>query len=136
FVRDDPAVYEPLAGARPRPLALRSRQDVPDAVRWRPSVLPPTIDVAPAALATSAEHVVVEGVVSHPVGVHDVVVLVRPAGASVVERKVEYAAAPVGATSFSFRAEVPLEPGGNRITIVARDRAKVQGRAERWVFRG
>lgn len=136
FVRDDPAVYEPLAGARPRPLALRSRQDVPDAVRWRPSVLPPTIDVAPVALATSAEHVVVEGVVSHPVGVHDVVVLVRPAGASVVERKVEYAAAPVGATSFSFRAEVPLEPGGNRITIVARDRAKVQGRAERWVFRG
>lgn len=136
FVRDDPAVVTTISGSGARDVALHSRQDVPDAVRWRASVLPPTIEVQAVTLATTASHVLVEGRVSHPEGVHDVVVFVRPAKSSAVERKVEYAAAPAGATSFSFRAEVPLDPGGNRITIVARDRSKVQGRVERWVFRG
>jgi len=39
------------------------------------------------------------------------------------------------ANELKFTAAVPLEPGGNRITILARDGAKVEQRHDVWVYR-
>jgi carboxyl-terminal processing protease len=101
----------------------------------RPAVLPPTISVDPHPQVTSANAIELRGVVAHPERVRDVVVLVRPPGPAQIDHKVAYAAGKAGGEPLSFRAEVPLEPGGNRVIIVARDGAKVEQRRDLWVYR-
>jgi len=104
-------------------------------VRYRPGVLPPTIEVEPFARSTSSARLLLRGRVTHPGRVRDVVVLVRPPGPAQIDRKVQYIAGGETATSLTFEADVPLEPGGNRIIVLARDDRKVQQRDEAWVFR-
>jgi hypothetical protein len=77
--------------------------------------------------------------VRHPERARDVVVLVRPPGTAQVDHKVYFqandATTGAAATSLDFRTAVPLAPGGNRITILARDGAKVVQRHDVWVYR-
>lgn len=106
-----------------------------DRIVLRPGVLPPSIELEKFPGLTSAAKVSIKGYIEHPQRVRDVVVLVRAPGPSQVDRKVHYQAADPGAIKLEFATDVPLEPGGNRITILARDAAKVEHRRDIWVFR-
>ena len=76
-----------------------------------------------------------EGVASHPRHLRDVVVMLRPPGPGQLDKKVEYVAAAAGGKSLEFEAEIPLEPGGNRIFVLARADGDVQNSTELWVYR-
>ena len=115
--------------------ALQPIEEGGEAVVVRPAVVPPTIEVEPHPRVTSAERIELRGVVTHPDRVRDVVVLVRPPGPAQIDRKVAYAANKSEDGRLSFRADLPLEPGGNRVIIVARDGAKVEQRHDLWVYR-
>lgn len=115
----------------------------PLAELWRePLVLPPGLVLEPVPRVVKDDHVTLRGTATHPRRVRDVAVLVRPPGASQIDRKVHYAASPEGPAAgpavgqaLAFEADVPLEPGGNRITILVRDGKKVERREDVWVFR-
>lgn len=87
----------------------------------------------------SSSSVALAGTASHPVRVRDVVVTVRASGPSQPERKVFYLANRAlegeGAKTLTFDAEIPLEPGSNRVTILVRDHDKVERRRDLWLFR-
>ncbi len=104
-----------------------------------PLVLPPTLTLESVPRVVSDASFTIRGTATHPRRVRDVAVLVRPPGASQMDHKVHYAANPAAsgpkAQSQSFEAEVPLEPGGNRVTILVRDGRKVERREDVWVFR-
>ncbi len=108
-------------------------------LRPRVQVLPPTVAIDSLPRVSTAATVVVRGVARHPERVRDVVVLVRPPGVGQIDHKVYFATNDVaegdGARAFTFEAAVPLEPGGNRISVVARDAAKVVRREDLWVYR-
>ena len=106
-----------------------------DKLQQRVLVRPPTVELGEYPRATSAATVSLEGIVTHPQGVRDVVVMVRPPGPSQYDRKVSYKSSPKLDGELRFKADVPLEPGGNRIAVLARDAAKVQRRRDIWIFR-
>jgi carboxyl-terminal processing protease len=124
-----PADLEALAA-----LEGQAKDGLADLTRRR-AVLPPAIEVGRFPRLTSAAVFTIEGAAVHPVRIRDVVVLVRPPGAAAVERKVHYESATGDVKRLPFTAQVPLEPGGNRVTILARDGAKVQHRRDLWVYR-
>ena len=105
------------------------------ALERRVSVRPPEIELSEHPRATSAATVKLAGRVTHPQGVRDVVVMVRPPGPSQFDRKVAYDASAETSNELAFTADVPLEPGGNRIAIIARDRAMVEQRRDVWIYR-
>lgn len=104
-----------------------------------PLVVPPSLRVEGLPRVVKDDHVTIRGVVEHPRRLRDVMVLVRPPGPSQIDRKIHYVANPEvrgpASQTLSFEAEVPLEPGGNRISIVARDGQKVELHEDLWVFR-
>jgi carboxyl-terminal processing protease len=91
------------------------------------------------ARVTKAAAIELRGTITHKERARDVVVLVRPPGTAQVDRKVYFGANDASdgeaARTLSFAASVPLEPGGNRITVLARDGAKVVHRHDVWVYR-
>lgn len=105
----------------------------------QPLVMPPSLTLEPVPRVVSDASFTLRGTATHPRRVRDVAVLVRPPGASQMDHKIHYAANSAiqgeEAQSLSFEAEVPLEPGGNRVTILARDGRKVERREDVWVFR-
>ncbi|MBX7079668.1 MAG: PDZ domain-containing protein [Nannocystaceae bacterium] len=109
------------------------------AVHPRIQVRPPTVELAALPRTTKAASIELSGTVRHPERARDVVVLVRPPGTAQVDHKVYFqandASTGAAATSLDFRTAVPLAPGGNRITILARDGAKVVQRHDVWVYR-
>jgi carboxyl-terminal processing protease len=102
----------------------------------RRSVRPPSLDLQPIPRRTTAAAITLEGVASHPRHLRDVVVMVRPPGPGQVDRKIEYAAAGPDGKTLAFDAEIPLEPGGNRVFVLARSDGDVQVSRELWVYRG
>lgn len=117
--------------------ASGKRVDKP--LRPRMQVLPPTVTIDALPRVANQASVVVRGVARHPERVRDVVVLVRPPGVGQIDHKVYFATNDVaegeGARAFAFEAAIPLEPGGNRISVLARDAAKVTRREDLWVYR-
>lgn len=126
-----PADLDGLGPAGPRDSKLAPARRI--------QVLPPTVELEPTPRTTRDATIAIAGTVRHVERVRDVVVLVRPPGATRTDRKVFYLAndASDGALgrALPFRADVPLEPGGNRISVLARDGAKVMHRRDLWVFR-
>ena len=61
--------------------------------------------------------------------------MVRPPGPGQSDKKVEYVAAGPDGETLEFEAEIPLEPGGNRIYVLARSDGDVQASRELWVYR-
>jgi len=108
-------------------------------VQPRMPVLPPQVDMDSLPRMTKSATVELRGAITHPERARDVVVLVRPPGPGQRDRKVHYGAndATTGpdARKLPFVAEVPLAPGGNRITVLARDGAKIVHRRDYWVYR-
>ncbi|MCA9705580.1 MAG: PDZ domain-containing protein [Myxococcales bacterium] len=117
----------------------RPKGDPLEALEREPMVLPPSLTLEPVPRVLEDATVTLRGTATHPRRVRDVAVLVRPPGASQMDHKVHYAANPESqgakAQSLTFEAEVPLEPGGNRVTILVRDGRKVERREDVWVFR-
>lgn len=105
----------------------------------RMPVLPPRVDIDATPRMTNGETVELRGAIVHPERARDVVVLVRPPGASQRDRKIHFGANDAtegeAARTLRFVAQVPLAPGGNRITVLARDGAKVVHRRDLWVYR-
>lgn len=103
------------------------------------AVLPPSLTIREFPMKTARAEITLAGVAGHPERVRDVVVMVRPPGTAQVERKVLYAANAwtMGeqGRALAFEAAIPLSPGGNRITILARDGAQVEQRLDVWVYR-
>ncbi len=101
----------------------------------RRGVHPPTLDIRPVPRRTTAAALKLEGVASHPRRLRDVVVMVRPPGPGQSDKKVEYVAVGPDGESLEFEAEIPLQPGGNRIYVLARSDGDVQTSRELWVYR-
>ncbi len=99
----------------------------------RRTVRPPTLKIDAVPRRTTAQAVKLEGIASHPRHLRDVVVMVRAPGPGQPDRKVEYVAAQ--GTSLEFEAEIPLEPGGNRVFVLARSDGDVQTPRELWIYR-
>ncbi len=108
---------------------------VPAGLLARRLVRPPTLEVKPVPRRTTAAALTLEGVASHPRHLRDVVVMVRPPGPGQIDKKVEYVAARPDSAALEFEAEIPLEPGGNRIFVLARSDGDVQNSTELWVYR-
>lgn len=120
-------------------LSGKPKLDLQGELEREPLVLPPGLAIDEVPRVVKDDHVTIRGTATHPRWVRDVAVLVRPPGVSQVDRKVHYAAnaASQGAAaqSLRFEVEVPLEPGGNRITVLVRDGRKVERTEDVWVFR-
>ncbi|MGH1346583.1 MAG: MXAN_5808 family serine peptidase [Nannocystales bacterium] len=112
-----------------------SESGAPKGLVARRSVRPPTLEVKPIPRRTTAAAVTLEGLASHPRHLRDVVVMVRPAGPGQVDRKVEYVAAGPQGTALEFEAEIPLQPGGNRVLVLARGDGDVQNSTKLWIYR-
>ena len=130
FVPSDLGTWT-AGGKRPAdPLAKQERA---------PLVLPPRLTLESVPRVVQDATFTLRGTATHPRRVRDVAVLVRPPGPSQMDHKVHYAANPIRqgakAQTLTFEAEVPLEPGGNRVTILVRDGRKVERREDVWVFR-
>lgn len=125
FVAEDQGGFSPHDGASGAPKGLVARR----------SVRPPTLELGPVPRRTTASKVELTGVASHPRLLRDIVVMVRPPGPGQIDHKVEYAAAGPGGETLQFEAEIPLEPGGNRIFVLARGDGDVQNSREVWVYR-
>ncbi|MEM9462459.1 MAG: MXAN_5808 family serine peptidase [Myxococcota bacterium] len=131
FVPSDLGTWTANEGKRPAdPLAGQERA---------PLVLPPRLTLESVPRVVKDATFTLRGTATHPRRVRDVAVLVRPPGPSQMDHKVHYAANPVRqgaeAQTLAFETEVPLEPGGNRVTILVRDGRKVERREDVWVFR-
>lgn len=119
-------------------LTVGTKPGKPSLLR-RVQVLPPRIEIDALPRVTKAATIEVTGTIHHPERSRDVAVLLRPPGTGRADRKVFYAANDAtdgaAARALTFKTSVALEPGGNRITILARDGAKVSARQDVWVFR-
>lgn len=120
-------------------LSGKAKVDPLAALEREPLVLPPGLVIDEVPRVVKDDHITLRGTATHPRWVRDVAVLVRPPGVSQIDQKVHYAANPASqgaqAQSLAFEVEVPLEPGGNRITILVRDGRKVERTEDVWVFR-
>ena len=125
FVAEDQGGFGPTEGATGSRQGLVARR----------SVRPPTLELKPVPRRTTAAKIELEGVASHPRHLRDVVVMVRSSGPGQIDHKVEYAAAGPDGGTLLFEAEVPLEPGGNRVFVLARGEGDVQTSHEVWVYR-
>lgn len=120
-------------------LAGKPKVDPLAGLEREPLVLPPGLVLDELPRVVKDDHIRLRGTATHPRWVRDVAVLVRPPGVAQIERKVHYAANPASqgapAQSLRFEVDVPLEPGGNRITVLVRDGRKVERTEDVWVFR-
>lgn len=106
-----------------------------EGVGARRSVRPPTLALKPVPRRTTAASIQLHGTASHPRHLRDVVVMVRPPGPGQSDKKVEYVAVGPDGETLEFEAEIPLEPGGNRVFVLARSDGDVQSSRELWVYR-
>ena len=103
--------------------------------RWQ--VIPPIIELAPAALAVSSGTFTVKGVVKDDNHVEDVYIYVTNDAAKIETRKVFYTSSRdrSSRTSLEFTSNVPLWPGSNEIVIVARENEQVTSVRQFYVYR-
>ncbi|MBK9069503.1 MAG: PDZ domain-containing protein [Myxococcales bacterium] len=103
--------------------------------RWQ--VIPPIIELAPAALAVSSGTFTVKGVVKDDNHVEDVYIYVTNDAAKIETRKVFYASSRDrgSRTALEFSANVTLWPGSNEIVIVARENEQVTSMRQFYVYR-
>jgi carboxyl-terminal processing protease len=118
----DTAVDDGGGGARPLELA--------------PAIDPPQIELSEIPRSVDAPTLELRGVARHLERVRDVVIWVRAEGAHSRDRKVWYGANTDTGSSWSFSGSVPLEPGTNRIRVIARDGDRVERWQDLWVHRG
>jgi len=103
--------------------------------RWQ--VTPPNITLGSSQLEVASGTYSLAGTVSDDTHVEDVYVFVSNQGAKIDGRKVFYKSNRGGAkdSKLDFKTDVPLWPGSNQITIVARENSDVRSIHTFFVFR-
>ncbi len=98
---------------------------------------PPAIAVNTKALETSNETYKLNGVVTDETHVEDVYIFVSNSRAKIDSRKVYYRSNRGGKDpkSLDFATELPLWPGSNMVTVVARSNSEVRSVKTMYVFR-
>jgi len=102
---------------------------------WK--VTPPTIAIKSPTYATNAPTYSLQGTIKDETHVEDVYVFVSNPGAKIDGRKIFYKSNRGGSTSskLDFTADVPLWPGSNQITVIARENANVRALSTMYVYR-
>ena len=100
-------------------------------------VTPPKIEIKAPAYATSAATYSLDGKITDETHVEDVYVYVSNPNAKIDGRKIFYQSNRGGSAkdALDFTAEVPLWPGSNQITIVAREKTDVRALTTLYVYR-
>jgi carboxyl-terminal processing protease len=100
-------------------------------------VTPPTIEIKAPSYATSAATYSLDGKVVDETHVEDVYVYVSNPSAKIDGRKIFYKSNRGGSAEaqLDFTADVPLWPGSNQITIVAREKTEVRALTTLYVYR-
>jgi len=103
--------------------------------RWQ--VTPPSISLANASLEVQGDSYALRGTVTDDTHVEDVYVFVSNNGAKIDGRKIFYKSNRGGSNSnrLDFKTEVPLWPGSNQITVIARENTDVRSVHTFIVFR-
>lgn len=121
---------------------VKDLKKAPKKAGFKPDALlidPPLLSFDGVALRASGETIAVTGTASHFGRVRDVMVTVEGENPSSRRKKVYYQANPEasgdGAKALTFKADVPLESGSNRITVVARDQDKIERTQDLRVYR-
>ena len=98
------------------------------AIALRYQVTPPAIRITTPIAETTADRLALSAAISDDAHVEDAYVFVANASASVETRKVIYKSNRGGATAnaLALTGDVPLWPGSNVITVVARENAEVK----------
>ena len=89
----------------------------------RMQVTPPSLTLSIPSYETKKSNYILSGTVKDDSKVEDVYVFVSNRDAKIDNRKVYYQSNRSGATAaeLAFRADIPLWPGDNRVTVVARE---------------
>jgi len=100
-------------------------------------VTPPTLTLQVPTLETKGEQWKLDGVATDDTHLEDVYVLVSNRDAKIDGRKVFYASNRGGKsrTRMEFQTQVPLWPGSNMITVVARETNDVKSTQTIWVHK-
>jgi carboxyl-terminal processing protease len=128
-----------LGGARPgfiSSAAVESGSGAPSfQVLWQST--PPLIALALSGLETSAESYSLKGSITDDSHVEDVFVVVSNPSAKIESKKVFYRSNRKGGTPkrMDFEASVPLWPGANQVTIVARETSEVRAVKTLFIYR-
>jgi carboxyl-terminal processing protease len=98
---------------------------------------PPSIALTTKGLETNAEQYRLQGMVSDETHVEDVYIFVGNQGAKVDNRKVFYRSNRGGKDpkSIAITADLPLWPGSNMVTVVARENSEVRAVKTLFVYR-
>ena len=98
---------------------------------------PPLISLSPKSLETNADTYKLAGSVSDETHVEDVYIFVSNQAAKIESRKVFYRSNRGGKNSklLDFATDLPLWPGSNMVTIVARENSEVRSVKTLFVFR-
>jgi carboxyl-terminal processing protease len=98
---------------------------------------PPTIALSTKSLETAADQYRLQGTVSDETHVEDVYIFVANQGAKIDNRKVFYRSNRGGKDSkaIDFAADLPLWPGSNMVTVVARENSEVRSVKTLYLYR-
>lgn len=98
-------------------------------------VTPPTLTLKTSGLQTSADDYALSGRVTDDTHVEDVFVFVSNRDAKIDNKKVFYKSNRQGDGSLEFSSEIPLWPGTNMITVIARENDDVKAAHTLFVYR-
>lgn len=98
---------------------------------------PPDLSLTGLVTRTAADHWKLTGTASDDTGVDDVYISVSNFGSKIERRKVFYQSNRGTRTParLAFAANIPLWPGSNRITVVARESERVKATQTLWIYR-
>ncbi len=123
-------------------LASAGKASGSEAKPAKPMIDPPRLEVveAPTSVRGTTAHIVLEA--TDPVSVRDVSIQVRAAGPGQQEHKVHYQAFTAktlrtnkdGSVTARIEVDVPLQPGSNRIMVIARDAERMSRRRDLWIL--
>ncbi len=101
-------------------------------------VTPPEIALTSPVYETTAATYDLSGKVTDEIHVEDVYIYVSNSSAKIDGRKVFYASNRSGKTkdALAFTAELPLWPGSNNITVIARESVNVRAISSFYIYRG
>ena len=115
----------------------RARSGRPGAVEPTWQVRPPSLELALPSLETRRETFALEGVATDETRVEDVYIFVTNRDAQVENRKVFYQSNRGTGTprELEFSTDIPLWPGTNRVTVVARENDDVKATRTVYLYR-
>lgn len=98
---------------------------------------PPLISLSLSGLETSADRYALKGTITDDAHVEDVFVVVSNSAAKVESKKVFYRSNRKGGSprKLDFDASVPLWPGANQVTVVARETSEVRAVKTLYIYR-